>query len=194
MDESKKVEERQQFWSVRNARQMTSLRSTQQYYSWKNQLGFFIHPKVEINVEPDQLSIADIGTGTGTWLFDLAKKLHPPVKLHGFDIDTSLAPPPAWLPENVTIQAVENYTDKFPTHLTQAYDIVHVSNIASSIKDNNPGANQTATSNGKNPTPLTAASCRGWASSHYLPNPHITSTPSSASSRTKKHASPLEAG
>ncbi|KAL8931773.1 MAG: hypothetical protein Q9216_007078, partial [Gyalolechia sp. 2 TL-2023] len=106
---------------------------------WKNQLGFLIHPKIEINVEPDQLSIAEFGTGTGVWLLDLAKKLHAPVRLDGFDVDVSLVPPPQWLPKNVTIRALGNYTDKLPEHMIQAYDIVRVANIASTVKDNNPG-------------------------------------------------------
>ncbi|KAL8992457.1 MAG: hypothetical protein Q9188_007579 [Gyalolechia gomerana] len=134
------MDESQQPLSEPGARQTGSLRSAQQYYIWKNQLGFLIHPKIEINVEPDHLSIAEIGTGTGAWLLDLAKKLHAPVQLDGFDIDISLAPPPQWLPDNVTIQGLENYTDRVPQHSIQAYDIVHVTNIAPTIKDNNPAA------------------------------------------------------
>ncbi|KAL8931777.1 MAG: hypothetical protein Q9211_006737, partial [Gyalolechia sp. 1 TL-2023] len=140
MDESKQPGQHQQPLSVLGGQQLVSLRSAQQHYNWKNQLGFLIHPKIEINIIPDHLSIAEIGTGTGVWLLDLAKNLHAPVKLGGFDTDISLAPPPQWLPDNITIEALDDYANKVPEHLIQAYDIVHVANIASTIKDNNPGA------------------------------------------------------
>ncbi|KAL8835225.1 MAG: hypothetical protein Q9170_003421 [Blastenia crenularia] len=68
----------------------------------------------------------------------MAKKLLPPIKLDGYDIDISHAPPPQWLPPNVTITAVDSYTTKPPDHLLQSYHIVRVANIASSIIDNDP--------------------------------------------------------
>ncbi|KAL8713263.1 MAG: hypothetical protein Q9225_006807 [Loekoesia sp. 1 TL-2023] len=78
--------------------------------------------------------------GSSVWLLDLAKKLQTTVRLDGFDVDISHAPPPQWLPINVTIRAVDSYTSRPPETLIQAYDIVRVANIASSIKDNDPGA------------------------------------------------------
>ncbi|KAL8644757.1 MAG: hypothetical protein Q9210_007088, partial [Variospora velana] len=120
---------------------LASLLASHQHYLWKNQLGFLIHPKTELNVNPTALKIAEIGTETGLWLLDLAKKLPASTTLHGYGIDISSAPPPQSLPANISIHRVPSYTDPFPfpDDLLESYDIILINSLASSIKDNNPG-------------------------------------------------------
>ncbi|KAI4246362.1 MAG: hypothetical protein L6R40_002030 [Gallowayella cf. fulva] len=72
------------------------------------------------------------------WLLDMARKL-PEVKLDGFAIDTSSAPSPQWLPPNVRLRQVDNFTDDLLKGEQEAYDIVRIANLAGFIVDNNPG-------------------------------------------------------
>ncbi|KAL9050695.1 MAG: hypothetical protein Q9206_004986, partial [Seirophora lacunosa] len=120
---------------------LASVLASHQHYLWKNQLGFLIHPKTELNADPTALKIAEIGTKNGVWLLDLAKKLPPTTTLEGYGIDASSAPPPQCLPANVSIHKVSSYSTPFPgPHRVQEnYDIIHITNIADSIEDNNPG-------------------------------------------------------
>ncbi|KAL9600490.1 MAG: hypothetical protein Q9219_003141 [cf. Caloplaca sp. 3 TL-2023] len=127
----------EQSWPSRQ--NVASLRSAELHYLWKAQLRFLLHPKVNLTIQPKHFKVAEIGTGSGVWLLDLAKQLPPTVTLHGFDIDTSLAPPSQWLPPNMTIQQVDNYTSKLTPDAFQAYDIIHVAHVTPTIKDNSPG-------------------------------------------------------
>ncbi|KAL8685248.1 MAG: hypothetical protein Q9218_007882 [Villophora microphyllina] len=124
-------------WDGDDAREPRT--SNLEHYLWKNYLGFLIHPKVEIRAKPGQLRIAEVGTRTGIWLIDLAKKLGPSVQLDGFDYDLSLAPPIDWLPKNVALYKSANFNwieDKF----LGSYDVVRVGNIANHVFDNDPGS------------------------------------------------------
>ncbi|KAL8682029.1 MAG: hypothetical protein Q9186_001905 [Xanthomendoza sp. 1 TL-2023] len=68
----------------------------------------------------------------------MAKRL-PEITIDGFAIDLSNAPSPQWLPPNVTIQKVDNYTTDLPKDDHSTYDVVRVANLAAFIEDNNPG-------------------------------------------------------
>lgn len=73
------------------------------------------------------------------WLLDLATQVHPTTKLDGFDINLSQGPPPAWLPEAVSVSKLDIFQDP-PGELVGTYDIVHVSLVVcfvneSQIKD-----------------------------------------------------------
>lgn len=70
-----------------------------QFYLWKDAIKFNIHPSIPI---PKSGIIADVATGTGMWLIDVAREL-PTAQLDGFDIDLSQAPPQQWLPSNATL-------------------------------------------------------------------------------------------
>ncbi|KAL8799012.1 MAG: hypothetical protein Q9182_006224 [Xanthomendoza sp. 2 TL-2023] len=68
----------------------------------------------------------------------MAKRL-PEITIDGFAIDLTNTPLPQWLPPNVTIRKVDNYTTDLPKDEQSTYDVVRVANLATSIEDNNPG-------------------------------------------------------
>lgn len=70
-------------------------------------------------------AVADIGTGTGIWLRDLAAELPAQARLDGYDVDISKFPSDSALPQNVTL----SYGDAvrpFPDQLHGQYDCVHL--------------------------------------------------------------------
>lgn len=106
-----------------------------QFYLWKDTLGFNLHPSIP-TPKPDA-RIADVATGTGIWLLDLARCLPKSVRLDGFDIDISQSPPAHWLPPNVNVRTWDMFQD-VPIDFVEKFDIVHVRLIGLVIKNNNP--------------------------------------------------------
>ena len=106
-----------------------------QYYLWKQALQFNTHPSIPISGD---LQIADIATGTGIWLLDLHQEF-PFARLDGFDIDISNAPPPQWLPENVSIHRWSIF-DTVPAHLHGKYDIIHLRLLILVVQNSDPTA------------------------------------------------------
>lgn len=82
---------------------------------------------------PD-LKIADIGTGTGIWLTDLSRRLPSSVALDGLDISFDAAPPPQWLPANVTLRHWD-IKQSVPKDLVEKYDIINLRNFAFVLQD-----------------------------------------------------------
>jgi SAM-dependent methyltransferase len=77
--------------------------------------------------------IADVGTGTGAWLLDLATRLPPTSQLTGFDIDTEKYPARQELPDNVSLEP-GNVLEPFPETHCGAYDVVHVRLLMYALK------------------------------------------------------------
>ncbi|KAL4935938.1 hypothetical protein BDV06DRAFT_217050 [Aspergillus oleicola] len=75
-----------------------------QHGLWTKIFGYLLHPCIDAS--HPTLRIADIGTGTASWLTDLTEILPATCKLDGFDVDTSQAPPREWLPANVSLLLV----------------------------------------------------------------------------------------
>ncbi|GLA65381.1 hypothetical protein AtubIFM54640_007133 [Aspergillus tubingensis] len=71
------------------------------------------------------MKIAEIGTGNGIWLFDLAPSMPTTVQLHGFDISEAQYPPKHMWPRNVKLALLDAFKDVPPTLVGQ-YDVVHV--------------------------------------------------------------------
>ena len=94
-----------------------------QFYLWKETLQFNLHPSIP-NPEANP-RIADVATGTGFWLLDLASTLPTSVQLDGFDITLTQAPPGVWLPKNINM-SIWNVFEDVPKHLAGKFDIVHV--------------------------------------------------------------------
>ena len=86
-------------------------------------LGFLIHPNIPITSAT--LKIADIGTGTGIWLLDVAKTLPSTCQLTGFDVTSSAFPPSQSLPPNVTFK-IHDMLLPFPATELGTYDMVAV--------------------------------------------------------------------
>ncbi|KAH8892198.1 hypothetical protein GQ53DRAFT_781410 [Thozetella sp. PMI_491] len=108
------VKEQDPYALMRNC--SASSRLIAQHYLWKDLLGFLVHPSI-----PTQgvgLKIADVATGNGIWLHDLARDSHMSVELHGFDISLDQVDP--------------------PSQFWGYFDIVHVRLITVVIKNNDP--------------------------------------------------------
>ena len=77
--------------------------------------------------------IADVGTGTGVWLRDIATELPPVSELHGFDIDTSKFPAPEALPANITLRHLDAMKP-IPEEYLGSYDVVHARLLMYALK------------------------------------------------------------
>ncbi|TGO25864.1 hypothetical protein BPAE_0071g00350 [Botrytis paeoniae] len=77
------------------------------------------------------LSLADIGTGTGLFLSQLAQG-YPDAILHGFDISPNLFPPQETLSPQVSL-SVLNIKETPPSSLHDKYDIIHIRLLAAGI-------------------------------------------------------------
>ncbi|KAE8143894.1 S-adenosyl-L-methionine-dependent methyltransferase [Aspergillus pseudotamarii] len=85
--------------------------------------GYHTHP--DIPTADPNLKVADVGTGTGIWLTDLAKRLPQTVQLDALDISFEATPPAEWLPSNIRTLVWDIKTDP-PEDLIGVYDIVHI--------------------------------------------------------------------
>ncbi|OTA84585.1 hypothetical protein M434DRAFT_400421 [Hypoxylon sp. CO27-5] len=94
-----------------------------QHYLWKEIFGYALHPK--ISRDRKSLRIADVGTGTGIWLRDLASQLDASAELLGLDTDITQTGPSEWLPGNMSLREWSVLTD-VPDDLVAKFDIVHL--------------------------------------------------------------------
>lgn len=78
-------------------------------------------------------AVADIATGTGIFLQDLAETLPRDSRLDGFDFDTSKFMEASQLPSNVKLMFGNAFKD-FPDELHGQYDCVHVRLLVYALK------------------------------------------------------------
>lgn len=78
-------------------------------------------------------AIADLATGTGIWLRDLAIKLPSSARLDGFDYDTSKFIQASQLPDNVRL-FFGDILKPFPERLRAQYDVIHVRMLILGLK------------------------------------------------------------
>ena len=83
---------------ILNHRYLATARLSLQHFLWQGILRFIIHPSISVLL-PAAPKIADVATGMALWSLDVAQELSE-AQIHGYDIDTTQAPPPAWLPAN----------------------------------------------------------------------------------------------
>lgn len=100
---------------------IASMRLNLQHFLWKQQLGYNLHPSIP--TDKAGLKIADVATGTGVWVFEIASSL-PQAQVDGFDISLDQLPPQDHLPENIKFDLL-NILEDVPQHLQGRYDIVH---------------------------------------------------------------------
>ncbi|KAK0507361.1 hypothetical protein JMJ35_010399 [Cladonia borealis] len=112
-----------------------STRLVGQHHLWKETLGYLTHPSILLDSEC--LRIADVGTGTGIWLFDLAKYLLPSTQLDGFDISSAGYPHESWLPNNVSLKTWNAFEEPHESYLGR-YDLVHLRLFQIAIDNNDP--------------------------------------------------------
>ncbi|KAK0509982.1 hypothetical protein JMJ35_007376 [Cladonia borealis] len=106
-----------------------------QYYLWQNAAGFYLHPDIP-QLQPNA-QVADVATGSGMWLLDLASSLPPTTRLTGLDISLAQCPPRAWLPHNVQLFSWDFFTE-VPVDLVAKFDVVHIRLVAVTIRNNDP--------------------------------------------------------
>ncbi|KAJ5731359.1 uncharacterized protein N7483_005867 [Penicillium malachiteum] len=102
------------------------------HYLLREMHGYLVHPSIP--TDNPNLRVADVGTGTGIWLTDLARQLPSTVSLDGLDISSEAAPPKEWLPKNMTLRRFDLMSE-VPEDLTGVYDIVHIRLFAFVLKN-----------------------------------------------------------
>ncbi|KAL4787870.1 S-adenosyl-L-methionine-dependent methyltransferase [Aspergillus varians] len=98
-----------------------SERLERQFNAWQANIGYLLHPSI---VQHDHMRIADVGTGTGIWLRELAKLLPPNTQLDGFDLSDSMFSRDN-LPENIQFYH-QNFLEPFPEKFLGKYDVLNV--------------------------------------------------------------------
>ena len=94
-----------------------------------------MHPDIPLS-RPD-LEVAEVGTGTGIWLLEVAKQLPSTAKFTGFDISADQFPHEAWLPGNVTFSVAD--ASKPPASEFQGkFDVVHLRLFSLVVENNDP--------------------------------------------------------
>ncbi|CAI7611681.1 unnamed protein product [Penicillium glandicola] len=99
-----------------------SERLEMQYKAWQANIGYRLHPVIK---QHDRMRIADVGTGTGIWLRELATVLPITCQLDGFDLSDAMFPHKDALPENITFHH-QNLLEPFPDEYLGEYDVVNV--------------------------------------------------------------------
>ncbi|TGJ84697.1 hypothetical protein E0Z10_g4082 [Xylaria hypoxylon] len=105
-----------------------------QHHLWKDIFGYSLHPKIPRDSK--FLKVADVATGTGSWLLDLHSQLasSTETELVGLDVDIAQAGPKEWLPPNLSLRKWSVFDD-VPDDLAGTFDIVNVRLIAFVIED-----------------------------------------------------------
>jgi SAM-dependent methyltransferase len=87
--------------------------------------GHYLPAHIEEALPPNP-RIADVATGTGTWLKALSERL-PNARLEGFDMTPEHYPAAETLPSNVTLHNFsQNVLETFPVEFQGQFDVVHV--------------------------------------------------------------------
>ncbi|TGO34624.1 hypothetical protein BHYA_0189g00120 [Botrytis hyacinthi] len=107
-----------------------SRRLHEQFDLLSRNIGYLIHPSIAAKLPPS-LTIADIGTGTGLFLSQLAQE-YPDAILHGFDISPKLFPPQESLSPQVSL-SVLNIKETPPPFTHNKYDLIHIRPLATGI-------------------------------------------------------------
>ncbi|OCK76824.1 S-adenosyl-L-methionine-dependent methyltransferase [Lepidopterella palustris CBS 459.81] len=113
-----------------------SSRLNYQAYLWKDSLGYVAHPKIP--KLPPGSRVADVGTGTGIWLLQLAQELgHAEVQLDGYDISIAQCPTENLRPGNVSFTEW-NAFEEIPPGTYETYDLVHIRLFGINVQNNDP--------------------------------------------------------
>ncbi|UKZ80192.1 hypothetical protein TrVFT333_007949 [Trichoderma virens FT-333] len=113
-----------------------SIRLEAQHLLFRMHNGYALNPKIPIS---SNMKIAEIGTGTGIWLQDIASQLPETIQLHGYDVSASQFPPTSLCPPNLTFTTLDAFGD-VPAHLVETYDVVHLRFWCAIIRGNDPSA------------------------------------------------------
>ncbi|PON20323.1 hypothetical protein TGAM01_v210822 [Trichoderma gamsii] len=98
--------------------------------------GYTIDPKIPIS---PGMKIADIGTGTGIWLLDVARQVPSTVQLDAFDISDKQFPHKDSRPDNMSCRILDAFS-QVPDELIGVYDVVHLRLWCCIVRDCNTAA------------------------------------------------------
>lgn len=98
-------------------------------------MGFTLHPTIP--VETKGWRVAEVATGTGLWLCELAKNAPGSAQFDGFDISSDQFPHPSRLPKNIALHQLDARSSP-PESLCGKYHVVHVRFLAGVIDGNDP--------------------------------------------------------
>jgi SAM-dependent methyltransferase len=115
---------------IANTSTYVSPRLDEQHIFTTKTLGFLIHPNIQLDTSSPTLKVADIGTGTGIWLLDVAATLPLTCQLTGYDVSPSGFPPPETLPANVSFRTHDMHRP-FPASELGTYGLVAVRFVSS---------------------------------------------------------------
>ncbi|TVY84819.1 N-methyltransferase tcpN [Lachnellula suecica] len=113
-----------------------SIRLNLQHYLWKYGLGYNLHPQIPLTGA--NCKIADLGTGTGIWLLDLAQQVPDSTQLYGFDISDSQYPHEEHLPRNVHLSVLDHLSPNPPIELQGIFDVVHLRLFLGNVPGGDP--------------------------------------------------------
>ena len=117
-----------------------SSRLDAQHQVFAGSAGYLLHPRIRSSLEKrpagDEIRIADVATGTGVWLFDLAKNSPSTWQFTGLDLSDAQFPSKDKLDDygsRVDFQLC-NVLEPPPDHLRGAFDVVHLRLLVCGIK------------------------------------------------------------
>lgn len=99
-----------------------SERLNAQHHLYVKNLGYHIHPRVAASL-PSNAQIADVATGTGAWMIDVAPTL-PNVKFIGLDMSPDQFTSSS-IPSNCEFQLL-NVLEPIPKEMQARFDVVHI--------------------------------------------------------------------
>ena len=88
-----------------------------------NIAGFTIHPTIRSNLPKQNLQVADLGTGSGSFLRTIAQELSPDSTLHGFDLSSAAFLNHSQLPSNIKLKVLD-VKQPPPPQLQARYDVI----------------------------------------------------------------------
>jgi SAM-dependent methyltransferase len=100
------------------------VRSTHLLTTASRSIGYSLHPSI-VSKLPINARIADVATGTGIWLKDLASVSPSTYSFYGFDISSEQYLPTDSLPENVSLDFLD-FKKPIPEKLQGTFDLVNV--------------------------------------------------------------------
>ncbi|KAH5329308.1 hypothetical protein HBI31_009720 [Parastagonospora nodorum] len=117
------------YWLGRASEEQKRL--VKQHGIWTKAIGYSLHPSIAPKL-PQNARIADVATGTGVWLQDIASVLPSTYTFHGYDISSEQYLPAESLPSNVSLHFLD-FKKPIPSELQGTYDLVNVRLITVSM-------------------------------------------------------------
>ncbi|KAF2398289.1 hypothetical protein EJ06DRAFT_97888 [Trichodelitschia bisporula] len=110
---------------IGRSRQETE-RLNRQHQFYHKTIGYLLHPSITSHLATvPNPRIADVATGTGIFLREVAKSLPPTAQFDGFDISPDQFPAPETVPKNMRFHVV-NAKQPFPAEFIGKFHVVHL--------------------------------------------------------------------